>query len=386
MKKIFTLIVAGAAALSVSAQAVESHKFLDNWSLGIFGGAATPTVNHAYLGSARGMAGLEIYKKISPVISLGVQSEVLFNTTTNKTVVDNWLTFGVVKANVSNLFLGYQGKPRFFELEAFGGVGINKTYNENGANNPFYSENFTFSSGNTFAAKAGLNFLFNLGESKAWTLRLSPAITWDAEGKGEASPAQLDINSSFVELTAGIAYNFKTSNGQHYFTKVRAYDQAEVDGLNAKINDLRNANAAKDQTIGDKDAQIRSLQQQLNDCRNQKPQVKEVVSAKKTLESVITFGQGKSNVETSQLPNVERIGKYLQAHKDAKVVIRGYASPEGSAEINNKLSAARAKAVSDLLQKKYKISADRIDAAGQGVGDLFSEADWNRVSIATIAE
>lgn len=40
----------------------------------------------------------------------------------------------------------------------------------------------------------------------------------------------------------------------------------------------------------------------------------------------------------------------------------------------------------NLLVKKYRISADRITAKGQGIGNMFSEADWNRVSICTIEE
>ena len=38
------------------------------------------------------------------------------------------------------------------------------------------------------------------------------------------------------------------------------------------------------------------------------------------------------------------------------------------------------------LMKKYKIDAARITAEGQGIGDMFSEPDWNRVSICTIDE
>ena len=104
------------------------------------------------------------------------------------------------------------------------------------------------------------------------------------------------------------------------------------------------------------------------------------------MESVVTFRQGKSVVDASQLPNVERIATYLKNHKDAKVIIKGYASPEGSAEINAKIANARAVAVRDILVNKYKIAADRITAEGQGVGNMFSEPDWNRVSICTLDE
>ena len=75
---------------------------------------------------------------------------------------------------------------------------------------------------------------------------------------------------------------------------------------------------------------------------------------------------------------------FLKNHKDAKVTIKGYASPEGSKEINERLALARANAVKDLLVNKYKISSSRISAEGQGVGNMFSEPDWNRVSICNI--
>ena len=45
-----------------------------------------------------------------------------------------------------------------------------------------------------------------------------------------------------------------------------------------------------------------------------------------------------------------------------------------------------AEAVKTILVNKYKISASRITAEGQGVGDMFTEPDWNRVSICTIED
>ena len=58
----------------------------------------------------------------------------------------------------------------------------------------------------------------------------------------------------------------------------------------------------------------------------------------------------------------------------------------GSIEINQKLAKARAEAVKTLLQKKYGIKSSRIQAEGQGVGNMFSEPDWNRVAISTLTE
>ena len=102
------------------------------------------------------------------------------------------------------------------------------------------------------------------------------------------------------------------------------------------------------------------------------------------MESYVTFRQGRYSIDAAQLPNVERIGTYLKNHTNAKVVIKGYASPEGSAEVNARIANQRAEAVKSLLIKKYKIDSSRITAEGQGVGNMFSEPDWNRVSICTL--
>ncbi len=59
---------------------------------------------------------------------------------------------------------------------------------------------------------------------------------------------------------------------------------------------------------------------------------------------------------------------------------------EGSAEVNARIAAARAEAVKTILVNRYKINASRITAEGQGVGDMFTEPDWNRVSICTIED
>ena len=83
---------------------------------------------------------------------------------------------------------------------------------------------------------------------------------------------------------------------------------------------------------------------------------------------------------------MERVASYMNKHPETKVVIKGYASPEGSIELNARLAAARAEAVKTILVKRYRIAANRVTAEGQGVGDMFTEPDWNRVSICTIEE
>ena len=154
------------------------------------------------------------------------------------------------------------------------------------------------------------------------------------------------------------------------------------------MNDLRSCLKTKDAELQKASGEIKDLQDQLSECRNKAPQIIRETKENTTnnLESVVTFAQGKSVIAASQYPNVERIATYLKNHKNAKVIIKGYASPEGSIEINQKLAKARAEAVKQLLQQKYKINANRIQAEGQGVGNMFSEPDWNRVAISTLSD
>ena len=71
----------------------------------------------------------------------------------------------------------------------------------------------------------------------------------------------------------------------------------------------------------------------------------------------------------------------MKANEDAKVEIKGYASPEGSAKFNQKLSQARAEAVKKALVKRYHIDADRLTATGMGATNkLSSQVEFNRVA------
>lgn len=377
MKRLFTLALLGAATLAAGAQCVEGHKFLDNWSLGLMGGAEAPTTR-SWFGHTRGVLGLDLTKQITPVFGVGVETVAGFNTTGSYTAVDNLNTSLLGKVNFSNLFWAYTGTPRLFEVEGVVGIGFSHYFGGGTC--------YEAASGNELTSKFGLNFNFNLGPEKAWTVALKPAIVYGLEGGLRTTDVQYNVNNSVIELTAGVVYHFRNSNHKHHFTLLKPYDQSEVDALNAKVNDLRGMVAERDRELRRKEGEVRELQQKLNDCRNQQPVVQRVVSTKQTMESVVTFRQGKSTVDASQLPNVERVATYMKRHADAKVVIKGYASPEGSAEINERLARERAEAVKSILVKKYGISQDRITAEGQGVGNLFSELDWNRVSICTLDE
>ena len=58
-------------------------------------------------------------------------------------------------------------------------------------------------------------------------------LTWNDINNGKL----VKQNGNF-EVTAGVVYHFKTSNGKHSIAMPRLYDAAEVAALNARINEL----------------------------------------------------------------------------------------------------------------------------------------------------
>lgn len=370
MKRKIFLSALALSALAASAQTVvEGTKFSDNWSVEINAGGVTPLTHSAFFKNMRPAFGFGFSKQLTPIFGLGFQGMGYVNTSESKTAFDASDVSALGKVNLMNLFGSYQGMPRVFEVEAVAGIGWLHYY-QNGPGDD-----------NALSTRMGLNLNFNLGQQKAWTLGIKPAVVYNMDDRGHT---RFNANNASFELVAGLSYHFACSNGNHYFTRVRVYDQDEVNSLNAQINNLRAEVDAQDAELAAASRGISQLKQELTNCRNKPAVVQPAAPGKRVPESVVAFRVGSANIDASQMPNVERVATYMAKHPETKVIIKGYASPEGNLELNQKLAAKRAESVKNYLIKRYKIDASRITAEGQGIGDMFAEADWNRVSICTI--
>ena len=377
MKKLVLMLAAASMAASVSAQTVAESKTFDNIYVGINGGVATKTTGHKWLSDLDPNAGIRIGRYFTPVFGLAIEGNAYFS---NKP----WVSTGtVVRAtnasllgtvNLSNWFGGYKGEPRTFEVSALYGLGWMHVFTSNKA-----FEDATAENRNRMTSKAALDFAFNFGSQKQFQFYVEPSINFaflgnshaknpvvspttgvsyvdNTYGYGYKTAAQsgqpaYNINNSFVQLNAGLVYKFANSNGTHNFTIVTPRDQAEIDALNAQINELRNR---KPEVIT-------------------KEVVKEVPSVKVKELSVsdlvfVTFAQGKSNLtrEAKAALNNVKEGSHVQ--------VVGTASPEGSKEINDRLSQARADVVANYL-KSRGVNID--DATGKGVQGVTS----NRLAV-----
>ncbi|MCR5078059.1 MAG: OmpA family protein [Prevotella sp.] len=371
MKKLVLFLAAASMAASVSAQTVAESKTFDNIYVGINGGVATKTTGHKWLSDLDPNFGVRVGRYFTPVFGLALEGNAYFsnkpwNTTGTAVRATNVSLLGTV--NLSNWFGGYKGEPRAFEVSALYGFGWGHVFT---SNKEF--ENRTENNRNRMTSKAALDFAFNFGSQKQWQVYVEPSINfaflgnshskeYDLQGKlvdvnegyGYKTAAQsgqpaYNINNSFVQLNAGIVYKFKNSNGTHNFTIVTPRDQAEIDALNAQINELRNR---KPEVIT-------------------KEIVKEVPAVKEFTVSdlvFVTFAQGKSaltNDAKAALDNIKE-GSHVQ--------VIGTASPEGSKELNDRLSQARADVVADYL-KTRGVTVD--EATGKGVQGTTS----NRLAV-----
>ena len=378
MKKLVLMLAAASMAASVSAQTVAESKAFDNVYVGINGGVATKTTGHKWLSDLDPNAGLRIGRYFTPVFGLAVEGNAYFSnkpwhSTGTAVRATNVSLLGTV--NLSNLFGGYKGEPRAFEVSALYGLGWMHVFTNNKA-----VENLTSGQRNRMTSKAALDFAFNFGSAKQFQFYVEPSINFAFLGQSkskevvatgnplapvavadhqeygykaasQAGQPAYNINNSFVQLNAGLVYKFANSNGTHNFTIVTPRDQAEIDALNAQINELRNR---KPEVIT-------------------KEVVKEVPSVKVKEFTVsdlvfVTFAQGKSVLtkEAKAALNNVKEGVHVQ--------VVGTASPEGSKELNDRLSQARADVVANYLKGRGVIVDE---ATGKGVQGVTS----NRLAV-----
>ena len=376
MKKLVLMFAAAAMAVSASAQTTQESKFFDNWYLGLNVGGATKTTHSAWFKNVNPSVGVRLGKWFTPVWGAALEADLYARNknlpSTHKTVVRGMSGKFMGTINATNLFCGYKGEPRTFEVIPLAGIGAYHSFNNKGQD----SRNI-----NALVANAGIDFAFNLGSNKAWQIYLEPSMNWFLhDNQYVCDGCEFNVNKSAFQVKLGVNYKFKGSNDSHNFTIVTPRDQNEIDGLNSQINNLRNDLNSKDSELAAKDKQIQDLQNALDEC-NKAPKTEAKAATATNLQPTVLFRVGKSVIDRSQMANIEMIAQYMKNHPDATVEIKGYASPEGSKEVNQKLSEARANAVKNVLVKTFKINSNRLIAKGMGATDkLFKQVEFNRVA------
>ena len=340
MKKFLFILVALFTMLSANAQiATENSKLTDNIYVGVGGIVTTPLYFNSVFPLNAG-AGLKIGKNITPLFGLEAEGVVLFNDnnfgrwTPTFVKLTNVGLNGTI--NLNNLFAGYKGTPRTFEVSTNTGLGWMHYWN---------------TSNNTLTAKTGLDFAFNLGAKKAVSIVLSPAVYWNLHNN---SHIQFNKNHAQLALAATFVYHFKNSNGTHSF---KTYDVGAMISEISRLNDELAKKSKEIEVINIAEKEVA-------------PATAAVAVEKKECTTFVFFAKDSAVLSAAAKESLKSINA-------ASVTIKAYASPEGTAAYNKKLSERRAAAVRDFLTSNTNVKV--VSAEGRGVNG----AESARVAIVT---
>ena len=325
MKKIIFSLVMAFMAITVNAQiATENAKLIDNTYIGVGGQVSTP-LDFYNVFPLNPAVSLTLGKELTPVFGFNVEGTAWLGSHASKgsqmrfdrpdahnAVRGTYLGLNGTM-NLTNLFCGYTGTPRKFELQTVTGLGWFHTYRAH------LSDRMR----DDLGAKTGLNFNFNLGANKAHTIYVQPAVLWNL-----TTPASHHDHIAFnkmgsqMAISVGYVYHFKTSNGTH------AFKLWDVGAMNNEINLLR-----------------AELEKKPNEVITK---VIERVPVTTTVENlyVVLFAQGSAELSTDAKSVLNNIPT------DVTVNLVGTASVEGSDSFNKQLSVDRANNVAAYLRNR----------------------------------
>ncbi|WP_229725410.1 OmpA family protein [Hymenobacter baengnokdamensis] len=93
----------------------------------------------------------------------------------------------------------------------------------------------------------------------------------------------------------------------------------------------------------------------------------------------IEFEAGKSNISPAMHPTLDRITLFLADHPTYRLSIAGHTDGRGDPEVNEKLSQDRAEEIRRYIERKGKLSPNRIESFGYGsskpLKDELTDAD-----------
>lgn len=250
------------------------------------------------------------WNTVLPTISLGVDK-----------FVNPWLGFGVNAYTT----IGTGSKPKWNSHTAFDEINLSAAAKVNLTNAFFFQDGRQFfeptpyiavgwghktcpdvADPNYMTVRFGSEFLFSLGNARAWSLKVDPAVEYK-------SVRNLRFNSfkGHFHIGVGLVYHFWNSNNSYSWSKY-----SEEPPL---------------------------VYERIQEVPVEKVVTKRVVTILKST-YLVTFANNSSKIEsTAELDKIPT---------DATVEVVAYASPDGNAQRNLELSQDRANAVAKYLRSR----------------------------------
>ena len=285
---------------------------------------------------------------------LGLRTK--FSGVWGRTVVDEnkhsnhiWTLNENVLFNLSNMLYGYNPN-RVWNFVPFVGAGINRNCCADR-----YAMNLSAGILNTFRVSKHVGVHFELG----WNYAEEDLDNVATYGKGGRIWEGKD-NKLYAEL--GLTFNLGKASWDKTpdVDAIKALSQAQIDALNAQLND---ANA--------ENARLKNLLAQKKDAT---AAVKEYVGTPVS----VFFNINKSVIASKKdLVNVKNMAEYAKEN-NANLLVTGYAdSATGKPAYNQKLSEKRAETVANELVK-MGVSRDQITTEAKGGVKDLSPISYNR--------
>lgn len=257
-----------------------------------------------------------------------------------------------VMFNLSNLICGYNEK-RVWNVSPYLGLGW----------------------GHVGDAPKADDITANVGVLNSW--RLCDALNLNLDIRGMLVHDDFDGEKGgrggegLLTATVGLTYRFNPRGWGRSKTVVR-YDNTQIDEMRRQLNELSAENARLQEAVA------------AGNQHEAQTIVKKIAGA-----NLVTFPIGKSTLTNETRANLGMLAEVIKSgDRNAVYTITGYAdSGTGNAELNERLSKARAEAVVECLVKEFGVSRSqlRIDYKG-GVDNLFYDDPRLSRAVITHAE
>lgn len=330
-KRFFSFMIAFMAmfVMSMTAQTLESSKFIDNTYFRLQGGA-TALMHPGCMGyenfghTIQGVIGAEMGKWITPKFGVAFEGDfglrngskygyaqwMDYNETV-KSKAFNYITVtGLVKFNMSNIIGGYKNRPVEVVL-ATGPMWIHG----------FPSKNYYL---NDFGVKFKGEVNFNVAER--WQINVMPELNYNLTGLYSYATIEhprFDSRNAWWGLQVGVTYKI----GKQFTECPYRYTQEDVDKLNAEINDLR---ACKPEVVTKVETVEKIVTKTVNDAD----------------QFVVFFTHASAELTNDAKATLNEIAE------NSVVNVIGSASPDGNSNFNANLAEQRAEAVKNYLENR----------------------------------
>ena len=372
MKKLLIALAFAGFSMSSMAQeadptlkySVATNSFWSNWfiQVGVDWNAWYSNEEHG-LGLARSPfkdfrsnpgASIAIGKWFTPGIGLrtklsGIWGKAVTDDNNDGNCNKYWTLNEHVLFNLSNMLCGYNPN-RVWNFIPFAGAGLTRSMSYN-----TYAMNYSIGILNTFRVSKHVGINLELG----WD-RMEDDGDGIAVANGERGWDSHD-NKLYAEV--GLTFNLGKASWDKTpdVDAIKALSQAQIDALNAQLNDANAENARLKKLLAEK--------------KDEAPKaVKEFVGTPAS----VFFNINRYKIASKKdLVNVKGIADYAKEN-DANLLVTGYAdSATGKPAYNQKLSEKRANAVADELVK-MGVSRDKITTEAKGGVNDLSPISFNR--------